>query len=178
MLAGPFAASGGIRKFTWYPSTVPGRPTALSTSAASPLTVTSTGVLWSIHTGFRRSVWLVRKKERLTRSVPPVCKLRTHIPLPVDTTDTLPITFEPNSAICLRLKHFSATPARRRSSSKHRAGPHTRLRIALRYRKKPRRARIPPSEPNSAAEPGTTLTITLSRRQNLARHKRLTETPP
>src|SRR5689334_15660655 len=45
MFAGPFAAPGGIRKFTWYPSTAPGRPTALSTSADFPLTVTSTGEL-------------------------------------------------------------------------------------------------------------------------------------
>src|SRR5260370_19483062 len=45
MLAGPFAVSGGIRKFSWYPSTAPGRPTALSTSAAFPFTVTSTGEL-------------------------------------------------------------------------------------------------------------------------------------
>src|SRR6202162_3144334 len=45
MLAGPFAVSGGTRKFTWYPSTAPGKPTALRTSAAFPLTVTSAGEL-------------------------------------------------------------------------------------------------------------------------------------
>ena len=45
MLAGPFAVSGGTRKFTWYPSTAPGKPTALRTSAAFPLTVTATGEL-------------------------------------------------------------------------------------------------------------------------------------
>ncbi len=45
MLADPFAVSGGIRKFTWYPSTAPGKPTALRTSAAFPLTFTSTGEL-------------------------------------------------------------------------------------------------------------------------------------
>src|ERR1051326_753429 len=45
MLAGPFAVSGGIRQFTWHPSTAPGKPTALSTSAAFPLTVTPTGEL-------------------------------------------------------------------------------------------------------------------------------------
>jgi hypothetical protein len=45
MLAGPFAVSGGTRKFTWYPSTAPGYPVALRTSAAFPLTVTSMGEL-------------------------------------------------------------------------------------------------------------------------------------
>src|SRR5581483_3659067 len=45
MLVGPFAVPGGTRKFTWYPSTAPGKPAALSTSAALPLTVTSTGEL-------------------------------------------------------------------------------------------------------------------------------------
>src|SRR6202140_264930 len=45
MVADPLVASGGTRKFTWYPSTAPGRPTALSTSAAFPFTVTSTGEL-------------------------------------------------------------------------------------------------------------------------------------
>src|SRR4029077_4402488 len=43
MLEGPFVVPGGTRKFTWYPSTAPGRPTALNTSAGFPLTVTSTG---------------------------------------------------------------------------------------------------------------------------------------
>src|SRR5205807_10166313 len=33
------------RKFTWYPSTAPGKSTALRTSAGFPLTVTSTGKL-------------------------------------------------------------------------------------------------------------------------------------
>src|SRR5438876_12091442 len=45
MLAGPFAISGGTRNFTSYPSTAPGKPTALSTSAAFPFTATSTGEL-------------------------------------------------------------------------------------------------------------------------------------
>ena len=45
MIAGPFEVSGGTRKFTWYPSTAPGYPTALSTSATFPLIVTSTGEL-------------------------------------------------------------------------------------------------------------------------------------
>src|SRR5215831_2474120 len=41
----PFAVSGGTRKFTWYPSTTPGYPTAASTSASFPFTITSTGEL-------------------------------------------------------------------------------------------------------------------------------------
>src|SRR5260370_18974604 len=45
MLAGPFAVPGGIRKFTWYPSTAPGRPAAPSTSAEFPFTFTSMGEL-------------------------------------------------------------------------------------------------------------------------------------
>src|SRR5579872_2612640 len=56
MLACPFAAPGGIRKFTWYPSTAPGRPTALSTSAAFPLTLTSTGEL-TIASGLDGNGW-------------------------------------------------------------------------------------------------------------------------
>src|SRR5258708_5712434 len=43
MVAIPFAVFGGTRKFTWYPSTAPGYPTAASTSAAFPFTVTSRG---------------------------------------------------------------------------------------------------------------------------------------
>src|SRR5215510_7267503 len=45
IVAEPFAVSGGTRKSTWYPSTAPGKPTALSTSASFPFTVTSTGEL-------------------------------------------------------------------------------------------------------------------------------------
>src|SRR5260370_37145707 len=45
MLAGPFAVPGGTRKFTWYPSTAPGRPAAPSTSAEFPFTFTSMGEL-------------------------------------------------------------------------------------------------------------------------------------
>src|SRR5258708_32242536 len=45
MLAGPFAVPGGTRKFTWYPSTSPGKPTAPSTSAEFPFTFTSMGEL-------------------------------------------------------------------------------------------------------------------------------------
>src|ERR1700676_362723 len=45
MLTDPFAVSEGTRKFIWYPSTAPGRPTALNISAAFPLTATSTGEL-------------------------------------------------------------------------------------------------------------------------------------
>src|SRR5579864_6268291 len=45
MGADPFGVSGGRRKFTWYPPTAPGKPTAPSTSAASPFTITSTGEL-------------------------------------------------------------------------------------------------------------------------------------
>src|SRR5579864_3361168 len=56
MLAGPFAVPGGTRKFTWYPSTAPGKPTALSTSAAFPLTVTSTGEL-TIASGLDGNGW-------------------------------------------------------------------------------------------------------------------------
>src|SRR5262245_950770 len=40
---GPFVASEGKRKLTWYPSTSPGRPTAPSTSAGFPFTATSMG---------------------------------------------------------------------------------------------------------------------------------------
>jgi hypothetical protein len=40
MIAAPFAVSGGTRKFTCYPSTVPGKPTAPKTSAGFPFTVT------------------------------------------------------------------------------------------------------------------------------------------
>src|SRR6266849_3989020 len=39
----PLAVSGGRRKFTWYPSTEPGYPTAPSTSARFPPTVTANG---------------------------------------------------------------------------------------------------------------------------------------
>src|ERR1017187_3620873 len=56
MLAGPFAVSGGTRKFTWYPSTAPGKPTAARTPAAFPLTVTSTGEL-TIARGFDGNGW-------------------------------------------------------------------------------------------------------------------------
>src|SRR6516164_5198679 len=56
MLAGPLAVSGGTRKFTWYPSTAPGKPTALSTSTAFPLTVTSTGEL-TIAAGLDGNGW-------------------------------------------------------------------------------------------------------------------------
>src|SRR5215469_12118790 len=56
MLAAPIAVSGGTRKFTWYPSTAPGKPTAPSTSAAFPLTVTSTGEL-TIATGLDGNGW-------------------------------------------------------------------------------------------------------------------------
>src|SRR5271170_2143397 len=41
----PLGASAGIRKFTWYPSTAAGYPTAASTSADFPFTVTSMGEL-------------------------------------------------------------------------------------------------------------------------------------
>src|SRR5207302_5962602 len=41
-VAGPLTVSAGKRKFTWYPPTVPGSPTALSTSAGLPFTRTST----------------------------------------------------------------------------------------------------------------------------------------
>src|SRR5262249_27755838 len=39
----PVRASTGKRKFTWYPPTVPGSPTAPSTSAGLPFTLTSAG---------------------------------------------------------------------------------------------------------------------------------------
>src|SRR5262245_46936891 len=39
--ADPLRVSAGTRKFTWYPSTVPGSPTAPSTSAGLPFTLTS-----------------------------------------------------------------------------------------------------------------------------------------
>src|SRR5438552_986046 len=45
MVAIPFAAFGGIRKLTWYPSSEPGKPTAASTSAEIPFTFTSMGEL-------------------------------------------------------------------------------------------------------------------------------------
>src|ERR1700730_4443241 len=45
MAAVPFVVSTGTRKFTWYPSTAPGYPTAASTSADFPFTVTSMGEL-------------------------------------------------------------------------------------------------------------------------------------
>jgi hypothetical protein len=43
MVAIPLAVSGGRRKFTWYPSTEPGYPTAARTSPLFPLTVTANG---------------------------------------------------------------------------------------------------------------------------------------
>src|SRR5216684_5117939 len=45
MVATPFAVSEGARKFTWYPSTAPGKPAAARTSARFPFTVTSIGEL-------------------------------------------------------------------------------------------------------------------------------------
>src|ERR1700689_3438325 len=45
IVAVPVPVSGGTRKFTWKPSTAPGYPTAASTSADFPLTVTSRGEL-------------------------------------------------------------------------------------------------------------------------------------
>src|SRR5579864_6526401 len=44
-VAVPGAASGGTRKFTWYPASAPGYPTAPSTCADFPFTNTSTGEL-------------------------------------------------------------------------------------------------------------------------------------
>ena len=44
-VAVPGTASVGTRKFTWYPSSAPGYPTAPSTSAGFPFTNTSTGEL-------------------------------------------------------------------------------------------------------------------------------------
>src|SRR5215470_9398320 len=38
----PVRVSTGTRKFAWYPPTVPGSPTAASTSAGLPFTLTST----------------------------------------------------------------------------------------------------------------------------------------
>ena len=39
----PLSVSGGTRKFTWYPSTEPGYPTAPSTSELLPLRLTAKG---------------------------------------------------------------------------------------------------------------------------------------
>src|SRR5271154_5561839 len=56
MAADPFAASEGTRKFTWYPFPALGSPTAPSTSASSPFTVTSTGEVTSAK-GFDGNGW-------------------------------------------------------------------------------------------------------------------------